>query len=350
MSLYNVEVFKPDFEYRDSFQTTDITYEFDYLSLTPNKLKLIKLEAERGDYVRISRGNMRICGIVEGVSKNATSVTISYKNILTMFDVNVWADIEELYDLDNSIEEWLAAVITNIYMTDSDTLQNIKGLEVKTVSETKGVKKLSLESNINNLYEVLQSVLIKHEIVVNTDISIQNQKIIVTIGKVENAEKTIETNLPNVISSEFNIKKSSESVNKLTIINEENEQEQYSFYLLTDGTVTDDVKSENRITPVIFDFKYASAKEDERFYDIAYQNAVEELIPEEYDNLIEIECEAEDSIILPEELAIDQKVNVKSGEADYHTILTGIERNKTIKLIFGAIRLELTKKMKRKDK
>lgn len=350
MSLYNIEIFKPDFEYRDSFQTADMTYEFDYLSLTSNKLKLIKLQAERGDYIRISKGNLKICGIVEGVTQNATSVTISYKNLLTMFDVNMWADSEELSNTDTSVEEWLATAIRNLYVYDSDILQNVKGLEVVTSSETKGIKKISLESNINNLYEILQNVLIKHEIVVNADINIQNKRIIVTIGRIENTEKVIETNLPNVISSEFNIKKSSESVNKLTVINEADEREQYHFYLLTDGTVTDNPENANRIVPVIFDFKYASAKEDELFYDVAYQNAMEELTPEEYDNLIEIECESEDSIILPEELAIGQKVIVKNGDTEYQTILTGIERNKTVKLIFGAIRLELTKKMKRKGK
>lgn len=351
MNLYNVEIFKPDFTYRSSFQTADISYEYDYLSLTNNKIKLLKIQAERGDYIRISNGNKHICGIVDGVTDSVTYITIEYKNILAVFDVNVYEDISTVTEPDNAIEDWIAHIIDKTYISNSDVLQNISGMEIRITTNTTGIKRLGLEGNINNLYEIIQSALIKHGVIIDIDIDVQKQKILVRIGKNKESEKYIEADLPNVLEKEFNVKKSAESLNKLIVINENDETEQISYYLLKDGTILTDSGAANRICPVIFDTKFVSVGNDETFSDASYQEALDKLTPEEYDNLIELTVEADDSLINPDDMSIGQKAVILHNGVEYHTILTGIERRqKRIKLIFGAVRTELTKKLKRRMK
>ena len=350
MNLYNVEIFRPDYTYRSSFQMTDVSYEYDYLSLSSNKIKLLKIQAERGDYIRISKGEQRICGIIEGVTDSVTSTTIEYKNIMSVFDVNVYADISAVTGSENAIEDWLEQIITQTYISNSDTLQNIKGMEVKTTSKTTGIKRLGLDGNINNLYDIIKNALIKHDVTVISDIDVQLHKIVVSIGQNENEEKYIEADLPNVLEREFNVKKSEESINKLVVINEESENEQAIYYLMQDGTVSTDTSNDKRIYPVIFDVKTITVSSDETFEDASYQEALEALMPEEYDNLIELTVEPDDCLVKPELIQIGQKVAIQHDGMVYHTILTGIERKQRVKLIFGAVRTELTKKLKRRIK
>lgn len=350
MNLYNIEIFQPDFTYRDSCQTNDIEYEYDYLSISKNKIKLLNIKAEKGDYIRIFRNKMTLFGIIEGVTESVTSTTLEFKHILSIMDIDVYADSSIVANTDNPVEQWIADIITDTYINNPDRLQNITGLEVKCTSSTTGTKKLGLDGNINNLYEIIQNALIKHDVVIRTDIDIQNKKIVMSIGQNTKKEKVIESDLPNVLDKEFNIKKSDGSVNKLTLINEDDESQQVTYYLLQNGSITTDSNSNNRIIPVVNEIRSISLKKDETFESRAYQEALDKLVPEEYDNLIEITVESNDTLICPEEMQIGQKATILHNGIEYHTMLTGIERKDRIKLMFGTIRLELTKKMKRRIK
>ena len=123
-----------------------------------------------------------------------------------------------------------------------------------------------------------------------------------------------------------------------------------TYYLLQNGSITTDSNSNNRIIPVVNEIRSISLKKDETFESRAYQEALDKLVPEEYDNLIEITVESNDTLICPEEMQIGQKATILHNGIEYHTMLTGIERKDRIKLMFGTIRLELTKKMKRRIK
>ena len=53
-----------------------------------------------------------------------------------------------------------------------------------------------------------------------------------------------------------------------------------------------------------------------------------------------------DSLVKPEELEIGQRVRIILQNNEYNTILTGKNEKETTTLIFGAVRLELTKILK----
>lgn len=350
MSLYKVEIFKPDFSFRSSTQVQDITYEFDYLSLSNNKIKLQNIFAERGDYIRITKGVRKIFGVIKGVSDSDT-VCIEYVNILSLFDVNVYADIITfINDSTTFIEQWLAENIQSLFVTNKDSLQNIHGMEIRVRSGTMGKKKLKYNSNIFNLYELITNILTQHAIMVDVDIDVQNKKILVEIGKRMEEEKHIEASLPNVKDKEIAVEKGDEAINKILIINEDNQSEQIAYYLLQDGTVSSEAEETDRISPVVFDSTFITISDDEVFTDKAYDEAVSTLIPEEYDNFISITINNDDELVKPDEWLIGQKAAIIHKGKVYHSILTGIKIKKRTTLMFGAVRKDFTKKLKRRMK
>jgi hypothetical protein len=66
-----------------------------------------------------------------------------------------------------------------------------------------------------------------------------------------------------------------------------------------------------------------------------------------YSNLIEITVMKGDALIHPEEMQFGQVVKIISGGVEYSSILTGREIGQNIKLIFGTVRLDLTKILRR---
>lgn len=348
MNLYNVEIFKPDYSYRSSEQVNEISYEFDYLSIQKNKIKLQNAMAVRGDFLRITKGSRKIFGIITGVSESDT-ITIEYMNFLSVFDCNVYADVLTVISyIPSPLESFIASTIKDLFVDNKDVHQNIPGMKISVTSGTTGKKKLNYDSNVFNFYDLMTKALTQHSVVVDTDIDIQNKSIDVTIGKRETIERHIEADLPNIIEKEFAIEKGNESINKIVIVNEDNQTEQLSYYLLQDGTVSGAFNEEKRITPVIFDTKFITISEDETFSEKAYNEAVSNLVPEEYDNYICITVENEDSLVKPDEWEIGQKASIIHNGKEYHSILTGIEIGKRTKLMFGAVRKELTKKLKRR--
>ena len=350
MSLYNVEIFRPDFSFRSSTQVQDITYEFDYLSLSNNKIKLQNISAERGDYIRITKGARKIFGVIKGVSDSDT-VCIEYVNVLSLFDVNIFADITTfINDSTAFIEHWLANTIQAVFVENEDSLQNIHGMEVSVNSGTMGKKKLKYDSNIFNLFKLITDILTQHAIVVDVDIDVQNKQILVEIGKRKTEERHIEADLPNVLEKEIAMEKGEEAINKILVINEDNQSEQIAYFLLQDGTVDSTAEEADRISPVVFDTTFITVSGDEIFNDKAYDEAVSELMPEEYDNFISITVSNDDELVKPDEWLIGQKAAIIHKGKVYHSILTGIEIKKRTTLIFGAVRKDLTKKLKRRLK
>ncbi len=55
----------------------------------------------------------------------------------------------------------------------------------------------------------------------------------------------------------------------------------------------------------------------------------------------------DDSLVKPYKMAFGQRVRIISDKTEYFSILTGKETEKTTKLIFGTIRLDLTKILRR---
>ena len=82
------------------------------------------------------------------------------------------------------------------------------------------------------------------------------------------------------------------------------------------------------------------------FIEKAHDKAYQTFSKNKYDNLIELEVAVDDDMVNPMKLKVGQVVNIVNEGVSYTSILSGREIEDTTTLIFGTIRLELTKTLK----
>ncbi len=353
MRVFNLEIWTDRFEFVSHAIVKNPEYNFDYLSLESNKVKVIKdvgeesIRVERGNYIRLQGDGEEFAGIVTGAEYKDDYTEIAYKHILKVTDVNVHYDRERLKA--ESLETWLADIIKATYINNTDSDQNIAGLEVQTATETESAL-LDLDENIGNLNDILQKALINYNVVADAALDPANGRVLIKIGRIT-SEKTIEADLPNIKNRYFRINEADAAVNKITIYNRNNEMQFLTYYLDNEGNITTHPEEGKKICPVIFDTEYIEYDESGSgttfFADKAYERALNKLTPTQFDNLIKLEVESDDALICPGEMQIGQIAAILHDGKIYNSILTGkSESNKTI-LMFGKVRNELTKKLRR---
>ncbi|MEZ3493895.1 MAG: hypothetical protein K1W38_16780 [Lachnospiraceae bacterium] len=348
MSLYNIELFNHDFSYISHYQIDSISYEFDYLSLSINKIQLPgAVKAGRGDYIHLEGDSDSFFGIVENVTESDTFFTITYKPFLSLFDTDMYMNRKKLKEI--SLEQFIKEVIQDYFENSGDELQNLNAVEYDLESETLKAQ-LDIESNIDNLYDLLQTALNRYGVIVETVVNTAEKKITFQIGKINQEEKTIEADLPNVISKEFTTASDNKTMlNKLYVINENNKKEILIYYLTKSGEVKRNPLNNERLTPVMFDTVFVRADEETAFEQAAYEKALAELTTG-CNNLIRITVLKEDGLVNPATWQIGRYARILKDGQEYQSVLTGKEyTGQTVTLVFGSIRRELTKKIKKKQ-
>lgn len=336
--LYKIEIFERDYTFRSFAPIEQPEIEFDYLTIQKTQVTCKSITASKGDFAHItdSTGAVVYQGIVDDTDTKKNAVTLQLQPLLSLFDTDIYFDRTQSAHVENFLK---SAIIAN-FSESGDTEQNINGLTVETTSDTRGA--LNLKDNIHNLYEIMVSALTKHGIVVNAELRPQRKQLAVTIGK-QTATATIEADLPAIVEKSIIIGDSYGQLNKLTLVNEDNEAEQATYYLQQSGSVS--TSNTNRITPVFFGFDFVSVGTDETFSDAAYAKAYDKLAAQKYDNLIEVTAET-GSGILPPSLALGTEITVRSGGDVYQTILTGYSRTERLTtLTMGCVRADLTKRL-----
>mgnify|MGYP006874666312 CR=1 FL=1 len=356
MKPYNVEIFTPDFTLVGHTNINELSYREDYLSSDENFITVFAIPGvKKQDYIRISRGKEEYSGIITeiayGTDKSKNMQTISYKPLIELLNTDMLFDVNAQGT--GTFEQFIADTITDLYITNEDTLQNIKGLSVVIQTETTDWDLHITPSekgghyNIVNLMDsVIVPALQKYHILLTTKMDIQNKQLLIIIGKVRNNVVTIESDLPNILKKNVVFKQVSADVNKLIIYDAADDYATRKlYYLHTD--LGYDTKDEDRILPVVCDMRVVSSSEELSFESLAQNEAANTLSKAAFSNLIELTMRNEDELIRPEEMSFGQIVNVISDGNSYQSILTGREIGKNTKLIFGTVRLELTKILRR---
>lgn len=348
MRPFNVEVFNKDFQYKSSCQVPLIEYSMDYLSLDNSIAKLAIIKAAEGDYILIS-GENTFSGVVTSCEDKGTYYELQFKPMLTITDVTVHYDKSLLSSM--SLEDWIAGILNDTYKNNQDTLQNITGFNAVATTSTINTV-LDISENIGNLYEIIKTALIRYSVAVDFSFDIQAKSITASVSARREFKPVIEADLPNILKKSFILKQADRTTNKLSVFNALKENEYIHYYLLSDGSIVTDSTAAGRITPVIFSSVYVEHEEDDSqtFEEMAYEKAVSSLTPEIYNNLIELTVMNDDSLIKPGTLKIGQKVTIVRNGIQYETVLTGKKIRDSTTLIFGAVRLELTKTLKRRMK
>ena len=354
MQPYNVEIFGKDFSFKQHYNSGRISYKYDYISPVENTITIAHdPNVSKGDYIRIVNDEEEFFGIIKGITVGGKTNEISkikFAPFESVFKEEILFDTT-LQGSDKTLEEMIAMYIAEYWINNADAVQNIPGLEVETISSTtdwgfhltSDVKGLN-KTIINFMSVIIKRSLTKYQVGLYIEPNFKEKKICVKIGRKNTSVFRIETHLPNVIKKNIVLNETTEDVNKLILYSSENLEDCVIYYKHPDKTV--DTINENRIIPVIYDIQTVAVREDETFEESAKAMAAKVFDTESYNNLIEITVLNDDDLVNAKKISIGQEVLVISNNNEYSSILTGYEKGAKTKLIFGTIRLELTKILK----
>lgn len=354
MQPFNVEIFDGQFNLIQHYNVGAIDYNYDYLSTVENSILIeFNENVEKGDYIRIVNNTDSYFGFISSIAVNEAIQGFSeirFKPFIALFDAPIMFDTT-LQGSGTSLEQAIADIITAYWINNTDASENIYGLEVQTLSATsnwgfhitsdqKGLNK----AIINFMTSIIRRSLTKYQVGLYAEPDFTNKKIVVSIGVKALNTFYIEADLPNVIEKTIIVNETTEDMNKLFIYDQADLVTNVIYYKHPDGSY--DTRDEDRITPVIYGITSVAVSEGDTFADVAEDAANKQFDVDTYSNLIEITVQNEDEIVMPQSLTIGQIVNVISNGTSYSSILTGVERSNKTKLIFGTIRLDLTKIIK----
>lgn len=340
---YRLEIFDKDYNFRSFAPVLESDIRFDYLTLETSTVTVQAVEAYKGDYARLQGESGTVyAGIITDAEVSREAVTFTINPLLSLFDVDVY--IPE--PAGDTIEGQLAGLISETFITNADTLQNINGLTVTAETETAG---RLMSEEVQSLAELLQTAAQAYGITADLVLDISARALRCTIGA-RGTAGVIEADLRSVLSSSFTIGDSYGRQNKTVCLwthtveaTEETEEHEITeiltFYKHKDGTI--DTEDRDRIAPVFFGYTDVSPGQDQTFEEAAAL-AAREAMGDEYDNEITLVV-LNGSKVLPE-LTIGQTVEIVKGGVVYRSILTAYElAEKTTTYTFGTIRTALTK-------
>lgn len=251
MKPFNIEIFDRQFNflYTSLIDQKDFGYNFDAISPVTNTIVITadfkpsilvpgEARAPKGWYIRITRDDEEYQGVITGFEEGKIQSKITYTQLLSLFDFEIWLNSQDI--ISQSIESYIAQVLSNTFINNDDTGQNINNLTVTYSGSTSGALSYcntdDVYVSINILSDLLTDAYSTYGIYTNVSADFNTKSIVVNIGISNNAAKIVEGDLPNIISSEFTIKKSQgKEVNKV-VIKDSYSGQVTNFYLYDDGT------------------------------------------------------------------------------------------------------------------
>lgn len=355
MTPFSVEIFDRSLTLKHHTNANLATYSVDYLIPKASSISIpYTPDVAKGDYIRIYRDEQDFFGVVKVVTDAKLSHTVTqieYEPFLPAFFGNEVLFVTTDQGSMISLEEEIRVMIRANWMVNADTLQNIPGLQLETISSTTGWNFYITASNrmsnyaIVNLYDqILVPALAKYKVGLYVVPDFTAKTITIRIGVVSSTPYYIEADLPSVISKNISLGETSVDVNKLVVYNNDDLNVSRTYYKHTDRTYDDEDR--DRITPVIYSIATVTPSDQEP-WDLAAQLAADRQFDQaSYSNLIELTVLNSDPLVKPGELEIGREVYIISGGQIYTSMLTGKTVGLTTKLIFGSIRLDLTQLIK----
>lgn len=351
MRVYSVEFFKRDMTFVCDAVTSEIVYDYDYLNNAYNAITIQRVSGiSLGDYIRITGAPLEITGVVVGIdegSGNKNLVSVSFAPLTSLFDSDVLFDTD-LQHGSKTLEETLADLLEDLFVTNRDTFQNIPGLKIRTTSSTAdwGFNFKSAHAGMHmlivNFWEsIATKALSKYGVVINLSLDFKTHVLSCVIGVNKAARKTIEADLPNVVQKNVVVDITEWSTNKAIMYNGEDYSQSITYYLHPDGSY--DQNNTDRIEPVIYEMRDILPEGGSTFAKAARSEAYEIFGGDTNNNLIEITVLYDDALVRPETYSIGQTVDVISNGVAFRSALSGYRVDSMITLVFGVIRQDLTK-------
>lgn len=357
MRVYKVEVFDRDFTLRSHTNVTNVDYSEDYLSPEANSIVLNKIEASVGDYIWITNELYKFFGVVSAVSSESEDLlTISYKSFLTEFDASILFDTSLQGDRGpQTLENYIANTLHQTFGYNTDTAMNIPHMTIRSSSSTSKWS-LGLQSDeeyshyciTNLLKNIIIPAFERYSVSILVEPDISAKDIVVTVGVSSASIVTLESDLPNITKKYVTVRQNDNFVNKVVVYNSENYVDKIIYYRHPNGTFS--ILDQDRIVPVVQEmYAVAPTYEDdyivETFAEKALDQAIDAFSSVEYNNLIELTMPIDDPLNKPMDLKIGQVANIISDDKQYQSILSGKTVSNTVTLVFGIVRVDLTKKI-----
>lgn len=359
--MYRAEFFSYDVQYKDfALFDDDTELSLDYIAWDASQIKIPgkRLAVIKGDLVHITRdGKTAFDGYVNNVSypsKNVTQVDVLPLLCSLRFgkvyaagalsgdialDLYWWVHDRLSDGIDNYFAETtnypvdpflkiqsefdLPPIDADRRFGKSDQVASYSFLEMATYALTayRAVPKLYLE--------LTQPLRVHYGVDINAD------------------EITLESDLDNVIERSITLGNSYGSINKVVIYKQlDTGSYAIAYYLHPDGSVDDNqgLYPEDRIKPIVS--TQESIDDSDDWADKALQRAKDIMLPKAYDNEISLTYKSDDALVNPTEIKIGTLATIYAEGVAYQSILTGkVLQNNLIKLIFGSVRVDLTKQL-----
>jgi hypothetical protein len=353
MKPYNVEIFTPDFQMVGNTNIDSVSYQEDYLASDENSITVLPVAgASKQDYIRISRGQEEYAGVITeityGTDKSKNLQVISYKPFMEILNTDILFDVNEQGA--GSLEDFICRKITEMFIENEDGMQNVRGLSVSASTATPDwyfhitpMQSGGHYNIVNLLDSIILPALEKYSIVITTTLDIQNRQLYMNVGRSGTGIITVEADLPNILKKSLTIRSVSADVNKLVLYDAQSDYTEKRIYFLHASDLGYDTRDTDRITPVVCEMRAVEYEEGSSFESAAISEARNTFANLSYSNLIELTMLNDDALVKPKELSFGQVVHIISDGIIYESILTGKEIGKTTKLIFGTVRLDLTK-------
>jgi hypothetical protein len=353
MKACNVEIFDAQMNYicHDVIETPMI--DNDYLAADTTSISINRFVGiPKNGYVWI-RGDFSFFGFITDSVTDDEQTTVNFLPFINKFDQEVLFDTK-LQGGKDSLETVLGSFIDSYWVHNSDALQNIPIDILDPSSETTNWG-FNLKSDtegmhhcIINFYDVLlRRSLTKYGIAMTIIPSPNDHKIRLSIGA-PRGTPYIDADLPNVVVDTFKVNQAGRTTNKMVIWNAANYTDKVEYYLHPDGSYN--TINSDRITPVVSDISSVMPNDQKPFPVVAAENAASTFSGIEWTNEIKLIVQNDDPIITPANMAIGQQVKIIRNGIEYTTLLTGKVLDHETTLIFGTIRLDLTKKIKMERK
>ena len=368
MQVYNVEVFHRDFSFVHNYTVEDITYKYDYLTPVENEVMMsYNANVKMGDYIVLQSEDRRYEGVISSIQIiNKEYMKIGYYPLNTLFSFPCYIDLRyqkgENQAGTKSIESIIYDLIDNAFVDghdpnnpyygifNTDNLQKIQGLTLTKTTDTMLWNiGLSIQDTLfyNEYYwkgdicnDVIPRALKGCSVGVITRLDVQAQKVYCTIGVINPSTKTIEADLPQILAKNIVENDTSMMCNKFFVYpSTETGEDPKVYYRHSDGTWN--TTNTDRLTPVIADVSELMSETHNDTIETELFNKYGAL---NYVNLIELTTQIDTY-----GLEFGDVANVIVGNNTYVSMLTGYEiHGDIIKYIFGMLRLDLTKILKRR--
>lgn len=390
MPRCNVDIFDYKFNYafHDTIEVPDIDY--DYLAPETSTILISETNNVPEKGIIVIREPINFIGVIDSTESENLQTRVLFKPFVAYFNQDVLFDTRYQKKSDvtkyPSLERCIANIInqywgeggdytlnaTTIRRPQNDDLQKLpirvlydsEHLVSETTNFTLALTQDQDEGRymIVNFYDmILSNAMQRYRVAVEPVVNFQDKVIDLVIGTHEETFK-IDADLHGCKIKTFTIKHMSSDVNKLEVWNKDylisnpnassgSNNVRY-YYLYSDGTYgtssTDPEEGVTRITPVALKVTTVSPGDD-TFAAAANSAAEDEFSNVQWTNYIELEFGSYDTLVNPAALNLGQKVRIMHNGEWTESILTGKKLSHTITLMFGTVRVDMTKKNRLKN-